>query len=232
MTTRSIFRNIWRANAVIIFAAGLIALLVLVIGAFGILRKIYRDPDGATVASADDGPEVRERLSLGFAMQIDGHDLQLIPLESDQSGVYFSRSGGVTRNYGFVSPSAPTRWLYDHNRFLIFDVDELSDGESDAESDGGPTALISFTVVQKDSDGDGRLTDRDLFSLLLTKPDGTGGVVVLEGVKRVLSQDIVGAEVFVVHEDASGYAASVFALSDFSAIRREKLLLPTGNSSM
>ena len=86
--------------------------------------------------------------------------------------------------------------------------------------------LVSFEVVQQDTDGNKRLTPRDEISLVFTRPDGTGATTILEKVTRVVSHELVGEQILVIYEDREGYAAATFSFKDFSPVKRERLALP------
>lgn len=230
MQRTQLFRNIWRANAIIIFAAGLLSLIVLAFAAFYVLKETLREREVTAVVNTDEERGVEESLFLGSATQIAGHPWLLMPLESDQKydQVYFSKSAVAARNYGFVSASVPARWLYPHNRFLIVDAIQLSGAEFYGEDKA--TAVVSFVVVQSDTDKDERLTPQDSSVLVFTRPDGTGSTTVLENVRRIVSQELLKEEILVVYEDREGYASASFSLKDYSLVKRERLALPSAGS--
>ena len=165
-------------------------------------------------------------LSLGRATQIAGQPWLLVAVETDRKydQAYFSKSSVAARNYGFVAASGPPRWLYPHNRFLIVDASQLP--ASDYSEAAKPTAIVSFVVVQGDTDGDKRLTPSDLSSLVFSEPDGTESKAVLENVRHVVSQEMMGEEVIVIYEGTSGYGRAVVASSDFSRVNNEPFKLP------
>jgi len=226
MRKSQVFRFIWRANAVLILAGGLCALLLVGILAVTQLKWMSRERHVDAVANTDVGGKVDEKLSLGSATRIIGQPWLLVRLSSDQRYEQgsFSKSADAARNYAFVAPAEPTRWLYDHNRFLILDANQIPGTNYDDNDE--PTALISFLVVEKDSDNNGRLTGNDDGVLVFTRPDGTGRTTVLEGVHTILSEQRTGEEILVLYEGASGYGSVVFSLKDFSQLRQEKISLP------
>ena len=130
----------------------------------------------------------------------------------------------AARNYGFVTAAGPPRWLYPHNRFLIVNASQLP-GSEYAEPEN-PTAAVAFEVVQADTDGDKRLTPSDLSSLVLVRPDGTQSKTVLENVRRIVSQEMIGEDVVILYEGASGYGKAVISSADFSRRADEPLELP------
>jgi hypothetical protein len=226
MKRARLFRGIWRANAIIILVAGVLSLIILTFAAVYILKETLREREVTAVVTKDTERHVRESMALGSAVQIAGHPWLLVPLESDQKydQDYFSKSAVAARNYGFISEAAAVRWLYPHNRFLIVDATQLAGAEGSREERA--TELISFEVVQKDSNKDERLTPSDLSALVFTKPDGTGSTVVLENVRRIVSQELISGEILVVYEDNDGYANATFSLKDYSRVKYERLALP------
>jgi len=230
MRKAQVFRFIWRANAVIILAGGLCALVLVGILAATQLRWMFRERHVDAVVNTDVNGNVEETLILGGATRIIGQPWLLVGLTSDQSYERgsFSKSAEAARNYAFVAPAEPTRWLYDHNRFLILDANQIPGTNYD--DDDEPTSLISFLVVEKDSDNNGRLTGNDDAMLVFTRPDGTGRITALEGVRTIISEQRIGEEVLVLYEGAEGYASVAFSLKDFSRLRREKISLPGASS--
>jgi hypothetical protein len=226
MKTTRLFRNLWRVNAVIIFAAGVLTVVVILVSGYYMLKAATREREVDGIVNTDTGQRVKQSVALGNAREIHGHPWMLVPLESDQEydGAYFSKSSSAARNYAFVSQAVEMRWLYPHSRFLIVDATQLSG--SDCSSDSNVTSLISFEVVQQDTDGDKRLTPDDSSALVFTRPDGTGTTMVLENINGVTSQEVMGEELLVIYEDRDGYAAATFSLKDFSAVKRERFVLP------
>lgn len=226
MRAHRFFRGVWRFNALVILFAGILAIGALTFSAFYALRAMFREREVVAVFNADEQEGIRETLSLGRATQITGHPWLLVAVESDQKHdqAYFSRSTVAARNYGFVSASELPRWLYPHNRFLVVDASQLPASEY-SERDK-PTTVVSFVVVQSDTDGDKRLTPSDLCKLVFTKPDGTGSKVVLENLRHVVSQEMMGEQVVVLYEGSSRYGKAVVSSSDFSQVSHEFFDLP------
>jgi hypothetical protein len=230
MRTHQFFRRVWRFNALVILFAGVLAIGVLAFTAFYGLRAMFREREIVAVVNTDQQQEIREILTLGRATQITGHSWLLVPVESDQKydQAYFSKSAVAARNYGFVGASEPPRWLYPHNRFLVVDTNQLP--TSDYSERDKPTEVVSFVVVQRDTDGDKRLTPSDMSNLVFTRPDGTGSKVVLENVRRIVAQEMMGEQVVVLYEGSSGYGRAVVSADDFSQVSNESFELPKTGS--
>lgn len=226
MKTTRLFRNVWRANAVIIFGAGVVVLILGLIAGYYMLREMTRERVVETVIDTDKSERIEQSFGLGAATQIAGHPWLLVPMESDQhyDRGSFSKDASSVRNYAFVSGLLETRWLYPHSRFLIIDATQLPRGDYEGESNA--TRLVSFEVVQQDTDGDKRLTSADASDLVFSRPDGTGVTTVLESVTQIVSQELMGEEVVVVYKDRDGYAAASYSLKDFAPVKREHITLP------
>jgi hypothetical protein len=226
MRAHRFFRGVWRFNALVILFAGVLAIGALTISAVYALRAIFREREVVAVVNTAEQGGIRETLALGRATQIRGHSGLLVAVESDQEydQAYFSKSTAAARNYGFVSASELPRWLYPHNRFLVVDASQLPASEY-SERDP-PTAVVSFVVVQSDSDGDERLTPSDLSKLVFTKPDGTGSKVVLENLRHIVSQEMMGEQVLVLYKGPSGYGKAVISANDFSQVSHQSFELP------
>jgi hypothetical protein len=231
MRAHQFFRRVWRLNALVILLVGILGIGVLAFTAFFALNAMFRERQVTAVVNTDEQRQIQEALSLGHAAQITGHSWLLIAVDSDQTydQAYFSKSSVAARNYGFVAAAGPPRWLFPHNRFLIVAANQLP-GTQYSEPDK-PTAAVSFVVVQGDTDGDRRLTPSDLSSLVLTKPDGTQSRTVLENVRRVVSQDMIGEDVVILYEGASGYGKAVVSSTDFSRVADESFELPKAAGS-
>jgi hypothetical protein len=220
------FRKVWRLNALVILSAGILGIGVLAFVIVMLLQEMFRQRNVTAVVNTGEDQEVREVLSLAQATQIAGRPWQLVALESDQKydQAYFSKSAVAARNYAFVTASGPPRWLYPHSRFLIVDASQLP--APDYSEKEQQTEAVSFLVVQADSDGDKRLTPSDVATLVFTKPDGTGNTPVIEHVRKIVSQEMMGEELIVLYEGESGYAKAVISSSDFSRVSIEPFELP------
>jgi hypothetical protein len=224
--THQFFRKVWRFNALVILCAGILGIGLLAFAMALLLQDMFRQRDVTAVVNTGDDQQVQEVLSLAEATQIAGQPWLLVAVESDQKydQAYFSKSAVAARNYGFVTASGPPRWLYPHNRFLIVDVSQLP--ARDYSEEQRKTAVVSFLVVQADSDGDKRLTSSDVATLVFTKPDGTESKPVLERVRKVVSQEMMGEDIVVLYEGESGYGKAVISSSDFSRVGIEPFELP------
>lgn len=226
MRSNQFFRKVWRVNALVILIAGVLGVGLLAFTTIYALREIFRDREVTAVVNTGEDQKIREVLSLAQATQIAGQPWLLVAVESDQKydQSYYSKSAVAARNYAFVTASGPPRWLYPHNRFLIVDASQLP--APDYSEKQTATAVVSFLVVRADSDGDKRLTPSDVATLVFTKPDGTESKAVIENVRKLVSQELMGEQVIVLYEGTSGYAKAVISSGDFSRVSIEAFELP------
>lgn len=224
MGTASTFRRIWRINAVIILLVG-IGLLALIAMAFAAMAKdfLLGKHVGETVAVGvgNEGPAHW----LGEPSSLQGHSWSIVPLRSPGESGYLSKESSVGRNYLFVHPEQKSRWLYEGNERLLADPVLLPQQD---EGDGSrpDVRLVSFAVTEKDSDGDGEITGRDLLSLVFTLPDGSRRTTVLQGLKSVVSQRLVGEQILVLSQRNDGYYLTVLQLPAYAVLRDERIQLP------
>jgi hypothetical protein len=230
MNTQRLFKNVWRINAIIIFAAGLLAIAVLVFAAYEISKDIFREREVRAVVNTNDSAIIQESLALGQATEVHGHPWLLAPIESDQKydQSYYSKAAVAVRNYVFISGEGNSRWLFPHNRFLISEESQLRNGEYIDEKI--PTLAVSFLVRQSDTNNDNRITGTDLGVLVFTRPDGSQAKEAIHEIKRVISQRVRGENILVLYESTKEVYAATVSLKDFEIIRREPIVFPGSGS--
>lgn len=228
MSKQKFFRNVWRFNALLILVAGLLAVVILAIGAVKLGEGIFSTHNARAVVHPDEGP-VKELLSLAESRRIGGTEHMLIALQSDRETGYFSKSGRAIRNYVFVGLDGKAAWVYPHNRFLFSDVIQLPQSGYGKKTERAKAVL--FVVRQRDSDGDGQLTHKDAGTIVLVRPNGEGFREVIPNVIKLVSKETMGEILFLVYETSQGPFTATILLTDFSVIKQESLPLPgSGNS--
>jgi hypothetical protein len=132
-------------------------------------------------------------LHLGQIENIAGADTQMMTLQAhEESGELYSGSGysSEIRNVLFLSGTEKhARWLFPKQNNVILVERQLS--ESSDNTKENPTRALYFEYVAEDTNNDGMLSDQDLSTVALAKPDGTGFTTVLSGVNNVLSSEMI-----------------------------------------
>jgi hypothetical protein len=196
------FRFVWRLNALVLFGAASIAL---VLGAYALYQIVKQETQTSFVedqARLDPEPVTQEKLSLGRLEPVPGRDLARADVRAEQAGYGGPASSdkiiGSTRNVLLLDlETGKTRKLFDTDRNIVmaetrFPVD-MRGGPTDA-----PTTGYIFTVVSADSDKDNRLSASDAKSLLGWPIDAEKPVVVANGIDEVLMTQMRGSVISMV----------------------------------
>jgi hypothetical protein len=174
MTSRKFFVYLWRINGLLLLAAGLLAVGVLAVVGVHMVRDALRPRQVDNVANAMVGEVESEKARLGEFARVEGSEVLRAPLSISQSyslGVG-SKEADSVRNYLFVdAKSRSSYWLLPTMDKLILRDHDLPETEYGAKR--LPVRVVVYTIVDTDSDKDGRLTDRDRKTVGITGPDGT-----------------------------------------------------------
>lgn len=144
------------------------------------------------VAESESGTNKSILLNFERVESITGTDAQMMRLSAQRKSGKFSSGGygSETRNVLFLNGSEKVaRWLFKEHKNLILVSNQLH-GDS-TESKKTSTKALYFEYVSEDTNKDGNLSAEDHSNVGLTKPDGTGFLVVLHDVNRVLSFQIL-----------------------------------------
>lgn len=203
------FRLLWRFNAfAIAIAASMCILLGLVVAAI-LFREEARLGRPSNFVAVGQQDKVSEEFSLGRPGTASGTAVVRLPLFRGQSsygpGSLPSLKGSgrqSTVNYLFLDTSTnDIRWLFDGVGQLIVDDHVLFDKAKEFRDQPRMAVGIVYSVVEKDSNGDGRLTERDAVSLTTSATDGTGYRKLLEGIDQILSvQQTADDKVLVLYQ--------------------------------
>lgn len=175
MKGRRFFALLWRVNAVVIFAAGTVGLFVLLFAAAVVYKEVTRPGHVAAAANIArqqpdaDATHVGEFRPLG-----DGTILRApLYLANEQYAVGSSSSSmHSTRNYLFYDTSSQQAyWLISGHRGQILKTEDLPEADC-PDDDQSPVVITYYVLVDRDTDGDGELTDQDSKSFAVSDPSG------------------------------------------------------------
>jgi hypothetical protein len=112
--------------------------------------------------------------------------------------------------------------LYNTNEYLIINKELLSDKEYNEKEP--QIRAILYIVIQKDMNGDNRLTNDDKTVVGLSKPSGDGYKEILSGVEVFVGHKLLdkGTMLIIYQKRGVGYSAHV-ALADFSISNESEL---------
>lgn len=188
--------------AIIIVLLGLAFLAML---APDVYRHFFGQRHVTEVVNVDAADQtVVQTTTLGSADYIDGQLLRTALLSEqvyDQAS-YSKTSENSIRNLAYLLPGQPVRWLFPGNDQLVLMTLDLRDGNTET----APLFATLFAVVQKDSNGDKRLSASDKIALMASRPDGTALVTLAKGLDDMPTISQSGRNLAASVKDAQGPA--------------------------
>lgn len=186
MDESKVFRVINRLNAILF--------LILLLGGVGLVLFFSIQANNFSTRGTVEVPSdpkdkhsPKVELVLGSVHGVHGHETQYVELKSRSRGGKFSSgyNRGTTKNVlFFVGKEGRTNWLFAKHTQLIRRV--LPMNKYDSKEEKSETITIFYEIVENDSNDNQKLDDGDLFSIALTKPDGTNYVVLETGISSVV----------------------------------------------
>lgn len=232
---RKFFPLLWRFNALVIAAAGSLALFLAAYAAYYVARDIFRtaytaqdiarvEPDaGGKAAGQPAGIDTRLRAT-NFA-RITGTSLLWSPLMATQAYDYrfSSKEASSTRNYIFYdTATGESRKLFASDDQIIFNATHLRRTEDAKDAMDAPPLALYLHVVARDANGDGLLS-HDTAVVALARPDGSGLVKLdaLQGraIGTRVSDD--GTSIVIMLDQNDKIAAAHVDLATFQIIKTD-----------
>jgi len=189
----SFFKYVWRFNALAIAVVAIGAILLGSYAAISIFGYETRERRVANVVNVGQNEEVSEQFFLETPEAVAGTSFVRVPLHRAQAyrGGSFSSSSKHTYqivNHLFLNIATnESRWLFESANQLILQSQSLFSKLKDSPDESRKTVGLLYVVVDKDSNGDGRLSERDSISLATSAVDGTGYRKLIEGIEQVYS---------------------------------------------
>ena len=241
MTSKMFFRWLWRFNAVAIASVALMALAYGALAGVFIARDVLkirnvagvapaRSPEQTQAGKTDVSGNESTLVPSGFS-RIPGHDTLWSALRSRDrmTTSYYSKEATNTRDYVFYDMAAGTyHRLLDRDDALITSTAFLApplagtDAQGAASAWSNPaTAALLITIIDKDSNGDGRLSDSDDKTIAIATPGGSGLKTLLTGVDEFLGHTVSrdGTATLMLRDHAGRTRALRVVLSDFKVDR-------------
>lgn len=169
-------------------------LIVIVIGftVYGVFEsKKWGQRNTVEVVGDQTEDEVIDDLRLSNITKICGKDIQYVKLNSSNKSKGFSSGGygSITRNVVFfVGPSMDSHWLFETNKYLINEIDQLKTKADDCKNK--ETVSIYYEVIKRDTNKDGDLNSEDDITISITSPDGQDYIELDTAVTSVIDHSI------------------------------------------
>jgi hypothetical protein len=163
MKARLLFAWIWRVNSVVILAVGVVGLFVLMFAAAVIYKDMTRKREASGVINVTEQEIDAEKVTLGEFREVEGTGILRAPLNLEQEYAFGSvGSKGTDSLQNFLHFDLRTNesyWLIPGYRGLILEAEQIPPRTFD-EKERNPVAY-AYVLVEKDSNGDGKLTRND-----------------------------------------------------------------------
>jgi len=222
MKSRRFFATVWRVNALVIFVAGVLAFFALVFGCWQILKDMTLTRQASDVVNIADEQLDRSKAQIGSFEAIEGTNVFRAPLVIEQeyglsSGSKETRS---TENYFFYdSTTGNGYWLKPKGKGLILSTHELP-GSEYGDGNKRPVIASVYEYVVADSDGDKRLTERDLKQIAISDPKGRRFTMLRDKVEEVNGTFLTSAgDIVILYTSGGTLRALVFGLQRFEIMK-------------
>ena len=206
MEQNRFFQGLWRFNAVVISLVGILAVLVMCMVLWKIVKDATRSREVDNIVQVEQPEQAERFLRLGNMDKVEGHSIVKVPLYTDQTfnRDYFSKNSTSIVNYLFIDAQSKAKhWLLDESGQLIKSTDELRFGGYNSKQ---PAVAIMYQVVKLDSNGDNLLTRSDQSSIAFSKPDGHGYKEVLVGLETFLGSEMLNSNTVMLMFEKGGQA--------------------------
>jgi hypothetical protein len=174
---------LWRANAVIIFIAGLIGCVALAALAYLLYTEATQSRRARDVLTVAEDRVRDSRTTLGDFEEVSGSAVLRAPLwvEQEFTAASSSKESFATQNYLFFDPARDaSHWLIPGFKGIIRSTHDLPDEHSREKS--AATQVVVYELSETDSDHDGQLTSEDTKDVAIADASGTQLTRVLKGV--------------------------------------------------
>ena len=224
---KTFFAFISKLNSLFLFSffASMLLLVALVVwSAFKDQRK-----DVVAVSNAS-GSKVEMHFRLEEFKEIPGANAQILKLTatSVKPGFTYSDYKRDTRNILFLAgDERKARWLFPHQNNVIHTNGQLhSKVETEnASSRESPTKALYIKYSDKDTNGDGEISEDDEVSLGLSKPDGEEFATVLTGIDQLYSVSILGDQsISVLYRTGKMFRHALYSVATLAQVSDQEIV--------
>ena len=237
----SFFRYVWRFNALAIALVAIGAILLgsyVAISIFMDKTRVRRDVDAIRVG---ENVEVSEQFFLESSEVIAGASFVQVPLRRGQgyrypggSSYYYPKGTDQIVNHLFLNIATnESRWLFASANQLILQSQPVFSKFKDTpefsrfrDPPDEPRKAVGFlyVVVDKDSNGDGRLSERDSVSLATSAVDGTGYRKLVDGIEQVYSaRQVADDRVLVLYQKNQQTISELYSVPAMLPLKQANL---------
>ncbi|MBC7795369.1 MAG: hypothetical protein H7Z37_00690 [Pyrinomonadaceae bacterium] len=199
MTTTKLFRLIWRINAVIVLAVGIVVTGFMIAGLAVFVKEQLRTSNNNTIkVRTDENAIVKTELKYGKFSKVAGANYMVASIQAkqDYSNYGIANSKEQTNvafsNCVFVNlADDSTGFLLPHNDSLIVYHEAVTKESKTLTNDDeiAPTLLFSYRIVKNDTNNDGRLNLDDKKTIAFSDISGANLTDIITNVDEVLNTE-------------------------------------------
>jgi hypothetical protein len=199
------FVYVWRFNALAIAGAAIVLIVLGLYAVVTIFKQETRVRQVTNVVNVGD-KEVSEDFTMGDPSAIEGTTYVRVPFYRGQfysSGSFYPKSTGPNVvNYLFLNISTnESRWLLETAGQLFMSSLVVYSKIKHLRDEPRTAVGLVHTLVEKDTNGDERLTDKDALTLAVSDVDGSNYRNLIEGIERLYSvEQIADDKVLVLYQ--------------------------------
>lgn len=227
MAGKRFFAWVWRVNSLIVFAIGLVSIVMLIFASLSIFKDLTRTRHATGVVNVAEEQIEGSITSLGSFCEVDGADVLRAPLNVHQeyARAYGSKEANSIRNYLYFNPvSQESYWLIPGYRGLIAEANEFPAQEYGETNE--PPRVIVYELVDNDSNRDKRLMADDTKTIAVSDPSGKNFARILNNVEEFKGGRIVKQANLVILYTSGGTLHSAEIELPSNKLTRESLLKP------
>lgn len=235
-----VFCWLWRINGLLFLLCALLILGNLGHEFFERLTREKAVPKPSVTKMVAD-PQGKEQWQLSSLIEIEGSDYAYVRLESKNANVkpadsnlnMFGPPGDYApkkaKNILFINRKDETaKWLFNGVSQIVLSVTELPKrsyaGNFFERKEPTNTIAIVYSVVAKDTNGDGIVNSLDNAALAVSGVDGVNYNIVLENSERIVSTELIDEDTLSIIYQKEGRAYSKkYSLKSFESLSEFEL---------
>jgi hypothetical protein len=214
------FQFVWRLNALAIAGVAVVAGLLGLYGLISIFDWETRDREVTDLLAVEPDVSRQDEVRLGYPTTIPGTQYVRVPLFREQKrdlSYYSKSSGDNTVNELYVdSSTGKSKWLFAGTDRLI--LNQLQTMQQ-LKSDQPIATSILYSLVDKDTNNDKRLSPQDVTSIGYASLDGTVYTPLLDNIGKLYSvEQVADDKVMVIYFRNGESRLITYALPNYAIL--------------
>ena len=222
------FTYVWRFNALAIAGIAILSGLIGAYALISILKNETSERHVANIVNVGKQEKVKNDFVLGYPYALAGTDYIIVPLYRNQTYdlSYSSKSTGDNQvNYLFFNGrTGKNKWLAENTNQLFISNIVLSEKLKNSNENNDKATAIIYEVVEKDTNGDERLSEKDGLALFSSNIDGSGYKKLIDNIDKLYSfKQISDDRLLVFYKRNKETKAGVYEIPSMKKILENKI---------